>query len=364
MLENISVVKIGTSSLTNEDGSPNIVSINNISNQVNNLISKGHQIVIVASGAVSVGLKQLNYNVESINKNTLEYKKMLPAVAGVGQPILFSEFQSAFTKHNITCAQVLLTAHSLYHREEYLHVRSALEEMITHNIVPIINENDCVSSSSLRYGDNDLIAALTAHMLSAKKLLLLTDVSGVYDSNPLNIDANLIHEIDFVTESVLALVNKKSSSNKGSGGMGSKLTAAKIASWSNIETIIASANEKLVIQKAVTGQKVGTKILPKKEILSRKKLWIGFVQPTMGKLFVDEGAAKALLKGKSSLLFAGVKKVLGEINSGDGVEIVDSVGNIIAKGISNADISEKDNLWKDKKIAVKKDYLVILPTNK
>jgi glutamate 5-kinase len=363
------VIKLGTSSLTNADGSIDESKVAGVVAQVRELRDQNLNVVLIASGAIAVGLNHLGYNLEKINKRSVKIKKILSTCSGIGQPILFNKFKQSFGESSINTAQVLLTAHSFFDREEYLHLRETISAMLENGVVPIINENDCVSSSSLRYGDNDLIAALTGHLISAKTLLLLTDVDGLYDGNPFNIDAKLVEEIDFLTNDFLKMVSTSSSSSRGSGGMEGKLKAAKIASWSNLITIIANSFEENIILKAVLDQNVGTTVLPQKEVLSSKKLWIGFVQNSVGKVTIDPGAEKAVLGGKSSLLFAGVKSVEGDFVKGDGIEVANSEGKVIAKGLSDCAFSEKDfknkeKLIKRNKIVIRKDYLVILPSSK
>ena len=363
------VIKLGTSSLTNADGSIDESKVAGVVAQVRELRDQNLNVVLIASGAIAVGLNHLGYNLEKINKRSVKIKKILSTCSGIGQPILFNKFKQSFGESSINTAQVLLTAHSFFDREEYLHLRETISAMLENGVVPIINENDCVSSSSLRYGDNDLIAALTGHLISAKTLLLLTDVDGLYDGNPFNIDAKLVEEIDFLTNDFLKMVSTSSSSSRGSGGMEGKLKAAKIASWSNLITIIANSFEENIILKAVLDQNVGTTVLPQKEVLSSKKLWIGFVQNSVGKVTIDPGAEKAVLGGKSSLLFAGVKSAEGDFVKGDGIEVANSEGKVIAKGLSDCAFSEKDfknkeKLIKRNKIVIRKDYLVILPSSK
>ncbi len=219
------------------------------------------------------------------------------------------------------------------HRSQYLHARETLQRLLELGVIPVVNENDTVADDEIRYGDNDRIAALVANMVHADLLVLLTDTAGLFTADPrLDAEASLIEEIATVDEALEAVVGG-TGSERGSGGMASKLAAAKIASWSGIRAVIAAADEPGVVMDALAGKPVGTVVKPHAERLPSRKLWIAFAVGASGRVIVDAGAQRALVSQGRSLLAAGVREVEGEFDADSAVEVVGEDGRAFAKGL-------------------------------
>ncbi len=323
------VVKIGTSSVIDGSGALDDEALAKLCGELAQARTAGHQVVLVASGAVAAGLPALGYT-ERPNDEELLY-----AIAAVGQPFLMSKLSAILKTHGITTAQVLLTPNDFGIRSQFLHVRSTFQRLLKIGVLPIVNENDPVASSSIRYGDNDRIAALCAHLIGADLLLLLTDTAGLFTADPrLDGAASLIEEVAQV-DAALEAVAGAGGSERGSGGMTSKVAAAKIATWSGVQTVIAGADTKDVVQRACAGEAVGTKLQGRSEHLTSRKLWIAFARGSSGRIVVDDGAKRALLESGKSLLAAGVRAVEGHFEASDAVEVLDLSGDLIAKGVSS-----------------------------
>lgn len=325
------VVKIGTSSLTDEDGVIDADVIANVASQVDVLRSEGHEVTIVSSGAIAAGLPVLGIAASERPADAVS----LQAMSSIGQPALLRTWSEAFAEHGLVLGQILLAPHNFGERSQYLHARSTLTRLHEFGVVPLINENDAVTDSEIRYGDNDRIAALVAHLIAADVLILLTDTDGVLTADPrIDPDASLIEEIaefDQLLESAIG----GPGTVRGSGGMASKLTAARIAAWSGVRTVIANASRPSVIVDAAHGREgVGTTINARPTTLSARKLWIGFAMPSMGTIHVDAGARRALERGGRSLLAVGVVSVDGSFDRRDPVDVIDPEGTVFAKGIT------------------------------
>lgn len=330
------VVKIGTSSLTDVDGVIDVAAIERVVAEVGALRSAGHVVTVVTSGAIAAGLPSLGLDAAARPTDAVT----LQAISSIGQPALLDTWRSAFTSAGIVIGQILLAPHNFGERSQYLHARSTLTRLHELGVVPLVNENDAVTDSEIRYGDNDRIAALVANMVEADTLVLLTDTDGVLTADP-NVDptASLIEEIrefDEVAGSVGG-----AGTVRGSGGMASKLTASKIAAWSGVRTVIANAVRPGVIVDAVNGvEGVGTVVPPRATSKSARKLWIGFAMPAVATVIVDAGARRALAEGGRSLLAVGVTAVKGQFERRDPIEIADQTGEVFAKGIARASAEE------------------------
>ena len=291
----------------------------------------GHQIILVSSGAIATGLPVLGFVERPRDIGTLQ------AVAAVGQPRLMARLSTLLAAHDLVAGQVLLTPYDFGQRSQYLHARETLARLLELGVVPVVNENDTIADDEIRYGDNDRLAALVSHLVGADLLVLLTDTSGVFTADPrVDEGASLIEEIVEV-DSALEAVAGGAGTARGSGGMASKLAAAKIAAWSGVRAVIANAREPGVVRGAIEGTVVGTVVQPRPLKLSRRKLWIAFALGTSGRIVVDEGARRALVDGGRSLLPAGVLQVEGEFDRDDAVEVADSTGRAFAKGLAGAD---------------------------
>jgi glutamate 5-kinase len=285
--------------------------------------------VVVTSGAIAAGLPALGLSgARPVDVATLQ------AVSAVGQSRLMAAYDAALANHGLVTGQVLLAPLDFMHRSQYLHARDTLLRLLDLGVVPVVNENDAVADDEIRYGDNDHLAALVAHLIYADLLVLLTDTTGLFSADPrLDADASLIEEIVEFDHELERMAGGRGTV-RGSGGMASKLQAAKMASWSGIRTVIAAANRVAVLPAAVAGEPgVGTVVRPKDRRLGARKLWIAFATPYEGVLQVDDGARRALLERGTSLLPVGVVGVSGEFEAGDAVEIADAAGTVFAKGL-------------------------------
>jgi glutamate 5-kinase len=321
------VVKVGTSSITAEDGELDDASLRKLCGELAHARAAGHEVVLVSSGAIAAGLPALGMGTRPTDVGTLQ------AVAAVGQPLLIQRIGAILGEHDLLAGQVLLTPHDFGVRSQYLHARETLRRLLDLGVVPVVNENDTVADDEIRYGDNDRLAALVSHLVGADVLVLLTDTPGLFTADPrLDAAASLIEEIAEVDAALEALAGGTGSA-RGSGGMATKLAAAKIAAWSGVRAVIAAADAPAVISDAIEGRAVGTAFLPRTERLSSRKLWIAFALGASGRIVVDDGARRALCTDHRSLLPAGVRGVEGSFDADDAVEIVDAAGTPFAKGL-------------------------------
>jgi glutamate 5-kinase len=360
------VAKIGSSSLTDEHGHIATAAIEQLSAQVAQLRAAGHEVVLVSSGAVASGLPALGLDAASRPRDA----RTLQAISAVGQARLVQTWTASLARHDLVAGQVLLAPHDFMVRAQYLQARGTLERLGDLGVVPVINENDAVADDEIRFGDNDRLAALVAHLVAADLLVLLTDMPGLMDADPRTVsDASLIEEIVEVDHE-LELLAGGAGSARGSGGMASKLSAAKIASWSGVRAVIASATRPNVLADAVAEVPgVGTTVLAHDRRLSARKLWIAFALPPEGHILVDDGAVRALTEGNRSLLAAGVIGVEGSFAAEDAVEIRDARGRVVAKGLarigSNAVSASagrrSSELFDGTGEVVHRDDLVIMP---
>ncbi len=327
------VVKIGSSSLTDEHGQLLDEAFRSLAGDIAVLRGQGHEVILVSSGAVAAGLGALQLHDRPSDVGALQ------ALASVGQPALMREWVEAFADHNLCVGQVLMTAADFGHRKQYLHARETLARLGSYGVVPVVNENDTIASEELRFGDNDRIAALVANMTEATLLVLLTDTDGLFTADPrLDHEASLIEEVIEVDEALESLAGG-AGTNRGSGGMATKLAAAKIAAWSGVRTVIARANANSLVG-AVEGAAVGTVVSARSERLPARKLWIAFACPSVGHVTIDDGAVRAVTNDGRSLLAAGVVSVSGTFDEEDAIEVKTVDGVVVAKGISQLSAEE------------------------
>jgi glutamate 5-kinase len=324
----LAVVKIGTSSITNEQGELDDAAIVKLCDDLAAARAAGHRVVLVLSGAIAAGMPALGLTVRPTDIGTLQ------ALAAVGQPRLVERLNAIFSTYDIVAGQVLLTPYDFAHRSQYLHARETLQHLLALGVLPVVNENDTIADDEIRYGDNDRLAALVSHLLHADALLMLTDTAGLFTADPRHDDdASLIEEIVEVDEALEQAAGGAGTA-RGSGGMASKLAAAKIAAWSGVRAVIAAATADNVVVDALAGRPIGTAFAPRPHRLSSRKLWIAFAQGAQGRIIVDEGARRALVSQHRSLLAAGVRRAEGRFESDAPVEIVDEHGTVFAKGLS------------------------------
>lgn len=322
------VVKIGSSSLTREGNGMDLQAIGATAGNVESSWQLGHPSVLVTSGAVAAGLPAMGITERPTDLPGLQ------VAAAVGQSRLMSLYAEEFSKFGRQVGQILITRDVLARRDQYLHARAALERMLSLGVVPIVNENDTVVVDELRFGDNDRLAAIVSHLVGAGMLVLLTDTPGIYSGDPwMSENAELLSAVRH-TDRVLDDLRLSSSRGAfGSGGVATKVSAARMAAFSGIPTVIASSREDDVVSRAIRGDDVGTWVDPRQSSLSARKLWIAFGSPSEGSISIDEGAARALEHGGKSLLPVGIVDVEGSFPSGAAVEVrLDA--ELIAKGLT------------------------------
>jgi glutamate 5-kinase len=325
------VAKIGTSSITDSVGVIDRGVIDELCAQLASLRSAGHDVVLVSSGAISAGVAALGMASRPTDTLTLQ------ALSAAGQSRLMEVYNRCLGERGVVAAQVLLVPHDFVDRRQYLHARDTLVRLLELGCIPIVNENDAIASDEIRYGDNDRIAALVANSLGADLLVLLTDIEGLYTADPRTDPQATLVSCVSADDPLLAVAAGASGSNRGSGGMASKLAAARMASWSGVRAVIARAGREHVLIDAVADHAVGTTFLPNDRKLSARKLWIGFASQSEGTIVVDEGARRALLERGSSLLPAGVVEVHGEFDADAVVEIAGPDGTCVARGMVLSD---------------------------
>jgi len=317
------VIKIGTNTLSADDGGIDTRYVGRIAKQVSELVNAGRQVVIVSSGAIGMGAAKLK---DVDRKNNIKIRQ---ACAAIGQPLLMAQYYKAFLRNGLHSAQVLLTSEVFDNRKTYLNLRNSIETLLKIHAVPILNENDSVSTDEIgtAFGDNDKLSALTASKIDADLLIMLSDIDGLYDKDPRKFaDAEPIHTVFEITDEIQSFAGKKGS-RYATGGMKTKIEAAKIASNAGCKTVIANGRAQNVITKILAGIEIGTVFMPKRKLSNRKR-WI-LNSKSAGTIYIDDGAVKAV-KNHKSLLPSGITKVTGEFNAGDVVMI-----NDIAKAVTS-----------------------------
>lgn len=321
------VVKIGSSSLTDESGVIRPEVIGSVSAQIAAARAAGHEVLLVTSGAVASGVAGLGLGSRPADVLSLQ------ALSAVGQPKLMAAYGAALAEHGLVAAQVLLVPHDFVDRRQYLHARDTLHRLLELGCVPIVNENDAIANNEIRYGDNDHLAALLAHLVQADMLVLLTDTDGLYTADPrTNPDARRVATVG-ADDPLLAVTTSGAGTERGSGGMSSKLASARIASWSGVVAVIAAASRQNAVMGALAGDDVGTRFAPHDRQLPARKLWIAFAAEAEGTITIDSGACDALTRRGTSLLPAGVTACQGSFDEGAVVEIVGVDGALVARGL-------------------------------
>ena len=354
------VIKLGTAILMQEQEGLALSRFYSFVESISRLHKSGKEILLVSSGAVGMGVQHLGL------EKRPKYLPMIQACAAVGQGILLSTYSDAFSKLGIKTAQVLLSEEDFSNRKRYLNLRTAISELLKLRIIPIINENDTVSTSELEtlncnsnrlvnFGDNDKLSALVTSKIDADLLLILTDVDGLFSDDPCtNKDAKLIETVVDISPYLVSegRTNKKNgavpdsskaANSKGRGGIRSKLEAAKIVTQTGSTCIIASGNEQGVIDRIFAKERLGTLFLPQKSMRGRSR-WIGFASTAVGTITVNDGAKEALVERNASLLPAGIISVGGPFARGDVVRILDLNGNEFARGLANYSSAETEKI--------------------
>jgi glutamate 5-kinase len=323
------VIKIGSALLTDDGKGLNREAIAQWAEQIVALRQQGIEVVLVSSGSVAEGIKRLGWSRRPSEISELQ------AAAAVGQMGLIEAYESVFAKHQTHTAQILLTHDDLANRSRYLNAANTLQTLLKHQVIPIINENDTVVTDEIRFGDNDTLAALTANLIGADILVILTDQQGLYDSNPReNPEAKLISEAAVSRKDIEEMASPEGGA-LGRGGMYTKVMAAKRAARSGTATIIASGKEPDILPRLLKGEKLGTLLIPDLEPMSARKQWLAGHLKAKGTLVLDEGAIKVLKTSGKSLLPIGVKDYQGDFQRGELVICVDEKGREIARGLIN-----------------------------
>jgi len=318
------VVKVGSSSLTDQAGRLDPGRLDRLVRAVAGHIGAGHQVVLVSSGAQAAGIEPIGLN--RAPKDLAQAQ----AAASVGQGRLMAHYSSAFLAHGLQVGQVLLTAQDVIRRTHYRNVLRVLGELLHRSVVPIVNENDAVATDEIRFGDNDRLAALVAHLVRADGLVLLTDVDGLYDAPPARPGAQRLSEVKSFSQLEAIEVTGRGS-EVGTGGMVTKVQAAAMATSSGIPVLLTAAEH---VGQALAGADVGTFFQVTGRRVPARRMWLGYAAKMNGRITVDSGAAKAITVGKHSLLPVGVIAVTGEFDAGDPVEIADPEGTVLARGES------------------------------
>ncbi len=326
------VVKFGTSLLTGGNSYLNQEIMSGLVAQVAQLHKQGLELLIVSSGAIAAGRHKLGLAKE---RRGIPFKQVL---ASVGQGRLMNAYDQLFAQHDITVAQALLTKADLTDRAGYLNARNTLLALLELRVVCIVNENDVVAIDEIqeaKFGDNDNLSAMVANFVDADLLIILSDIAGLYTADPYrNPDARLIPQVDRIDSEIESLVTD-TPGTLGTGGMATKIEAAKLATASGVTVIIADGREPNIILRLVAGETIGTRFLPMANKLESRQRWMLSGLSTKGKLVVDSGAALALRKQKRSLLAAGIIQVEGEFQRGDIVNLYDPQGSRLGCGITN-----------------------------
>ena len=334
------VVKVGSSLVTNDGRGLDHAALAGWAEQLAELKKQGRQVVLVSSGAVAEGMQRLGW------KRRPHALHALQAAAAVGQMGLVQAYESCFRRHDLHSAQILLTHEDLADRKRYLNARSTVRGLLDLNVIPIINENDTVSTDEIRFGDNDTLAALVANLIEANVMIILTDQAGLYTEDPRKkADAEIVRQA-LAGDAALEKMAGGIGSHIGSGGMLTKILAAKRAARSGAHTIIASGREPDVLVRLAAGEMIGTELNAQKMTLAARKQWLADHLQVRGRLMLDEGAVKALKVDRKSLLPIGVHEMSGDFDRGELVSCVDPQGNEVARGLVNYNAVETRKILK------------------
>jgi len=324
------VVKIGSSSLTGPDGHLDLAALRALVDVLAERVAAGGQVVLVTSGAISAGIGPLGLTARPRDLATMQ------AAAMLGQSQLVARYTEAFAAHGLQVGQALLTAEDTVRRWRYRNAQRSLERLLALGVVPVVNENDAVTTDELKFGDNDRLAALVSHLVRADALVLLTDVDGLHDAPPSRPGARRIPHVADLSDVAGVEVTARGSS-LGTGGMVTKLESVRIATGAGVPAVLTSAAN---ARAALAGQDVGTFFAVTGRRTSARRLWIAHAAGSRGRLHLDDGAARAVLGGRASLLPAGVTHVEGAFDAGDPVELVGPDGAVLARGLVAFDAAE------------------------
>lgn len=322
------VIKIGSSTVTGADGRVDVGYLASLADQVVRVREGGDRVVIVSSGAIAAGIEALGMESRPQDMPTLQ------ATAAVGQVALLEAYRRIFGERDTHVAQVLVTRHDVAHRQQYVNACQTLERLLDLGIVPVVNENDTTAVEEIRFGDNDHLAALIGMMVKADLVILLTDIEGLYSADPRSDgSARLIDRIDELTEDHFASAGGPGS-RVGSGGMATKLEAARVLMKAGIPLVVCSGARPDVVLEVVSGEAVGTLFAAGPAAVKGRKLWLAYAGQPRGSVTIDDGARDALCLGGKSLLPAGVIDVTGSFVVGDAIALEDASGRVVARGLA------------------------------
>ncbi|WP_026423100.1 glutamate 5-kinase [Actinokineospora inagensis] len=325
------VVKVGSSSLTTAEGGLDPARLDALVDAVAARRAAGSQVVLVSSGAIAAGLAPLGLGRRPRDLATQQ------AAASVGQIVLGHAYVASFARYSLRVGQVLLTADDVVRRSHYHNAQRTLSRLLALGAVPVVNENDTVATEEIRFGDNDRLAALVAHLIGADALVLLSDVDALYDGDPRLGDAHPIAEVGGDSDIAGVRAGTTGASGLGTGGMASKLAAARLASAAGVPVLLAAASD---APRALGPADVGTAFATSGRRLSSRRFWLAYAADTNGTLTLDDGAVAAVVTHRRSLLAAGITTSSGDFQAGDVVELADPTGAVIARGITNFDAAE------------------------
>jgi glutamate 5-kinase len=323
------IIKAGSSLVTNEGRGVDLDAVSRWAGQIAGLRSAGKDVILVSSGAIAEGMRRLGWSQRPREMHQLQ------AAAAVGQMGLAQAYETAFRERGMVAAQVLLTHADLADRQRYLNARTTLLTLLEQGVVPVINENDTVVTDEIKFGDNDTLGALVTNLVEGDVLIILTDQSGLYSADPRkHADATLIAQADAEDDALQAMAGG-AGTGIGTGGMATKVTAARRAARSGAHTVIASGREPDVLLRLARGEIVGTQLLAGHAKLAARKQWMADHLQLRGWVRVDEGAARRLRAQGASLLPVGVVEVQGDFDRGDVIAVRDASGAEVARGLSN-----------------------------
>ena len=325
------VVKVGSSSLTSVGGGVEIGRLDGLVDALADRRAAGTEVVLVSSGAIAAGLAPLGLTARPRDLATLQ------AAASVGQGLLVARYTDSFARHGLTVGQVLLTADDVVRRSHYRNAQRTLSRLLSMGAVPVVNENDTVATDEIRFGDNDRLAALVAHIVQADALILLSDVDGLYDGDPRRSGAHKIADVRGPEDLASVTLGRTGAAGVGTGGMSTKVDAAAIAAESGIPVLLAAAAQ---VREALAGADVGTLFHTTGRRTSSRLLWLAHASAPRGRVRLDPGAVAAVVERRLSLLPAGIVAVDGDFAAGDPVDLVDENGRVVARGLVNYDAAE------------------------
>jgi glutamate 5-kinase len=323
------VIKIGSALLSRESGGVNTAFLSKLAREIAELHRQGREVILVSSGAIGAGMTVLK---SKERPRTIPAKQ---ALAAIGQPRLMQAYAAVFGRQGLIIAQVLLTAEDIHNRQRYSHARNALSAILKQGAIPIFNENDTVAVEEIQFGDNDVLSAHITNMAEADCLVVLTNVDGLYSRDPRYYpDAVLISKVDKVTREIESMA-AAATNHLGTGGMVTKLQAAKMVTGMGEELVIANGRQKRVLPLILSGREIGTIFYPQGDKLGARKRWIAFALRKKGVLLLDAGAGTAVKKQGRSLLPSGILSVEGQFKQGDCVGLKDQAGREFARGLVN-----------------------------